>query len=441
MQTRNWFLGLACATTLQIAAPQAHAGIFGLSEKDEIAAGKQVAQQALKEYGGALPYNDPMSVRARALGAQFARLSTRKNIPYSYTVLNNNKVLNAFAAPGGPIFVTRKLMVTAANDAELAYVLGHETAHIEQRHISKQYEQQQKAGLAVGILGAILGGKGGNVVGAAANVGWAVISSGYSRKDENEADAVGARWMSQLGYDPRAAVSMLGKLGSGSGGGLDKYLATHPAPKDRQTRVTQQIASEKLLQVAQQHGGPKLGSNLNYSSSAYYPNANDDGNSYPDSSDPAGQPAYYPPSDNGNNGGNSSPSYYPSDDTSDDINRELNFGAPLRLRAIERGDSAVVMSPVYGFARWAGATVATRDTLVTMRRGDFTLQLRRNSTVATLNGRTVTMSAPAVLQNGVLYAPLGHLAAGVGARATLDQGARLVRLSLAGVQGGFVRLP
>jgi len=440
MKNRTLFLGLACATALQIAAPQAaHAGVFGLSEKDEIAAGKQVAQQALKEYGGAAPYNDPMSVRVRAIGAQFARLSTRKNIPYSYTVLNNNKVLNAFAAPGGPIFVTRKLVAATANDAELAYVIGHETAHIELRHISKQYEQQQKAGLAVGILGAILGGgKGGNVIGAAANVGWAVISSGYSRKDETESDLTGARWMSKLGYDPRAAVSMLGKLGSGGGGGLDKYLSTHPAPKDRQTRVTQQITTEKLLQVAQQNGGPRLGSTTNNTTDASYPGDNGT-NTYPDSPN---QPAYYPPADeNANTNDDSSPAYYPTDDASNDTSRELNFGAPLRLRAIGTGDSAVVMAPVYGFARWAGATVATNDTIVTMRRGDSTLSLRRNSTVATINGRTVTMAAPAIIQNGVFYAPLGHLAGGIGARAVLDQDTRVVRLSLPGVRGGFLRLP
>jgi predicted helicase len=83
--------------------------------------------------------------RVRAIGQQFANLSTRKNIPYSYTVLQNNEVLNAFAAPGGPIFVTTKLVETAANDAELAYVIGHETAHIERKHIVNAVEKQQRA--------------------------------------------------------------------------------------------------------------------------------------------------------------------------------------------------------------------------------------------------------------------------------------------------------
>jgi Zn-dependent protease with chaperone function len=258
-QKTYWLLGLTVAATLPLAQP-AQAGLFGLSEQDEIRAGQQVAAQAQKEYGRALPASHPMQRRVRAIGMQFARLSSRKNIPYSYTVLQNDKVLNAFAAPGGPIFVTTKLVNTTKNDAELAYVLGHETAHIDRRHIVEQVEKQQKAGLLAGIAGAILGrGSGGNAIGAIANVGWAVVSSGYSRKDENEADAVGARFMSQLGYDPRAAVTMLAKLDTGSrGGGLDKYLSTHPAPKSRQAAVSQQITKENLLDVARRAGGPRL---------------------------------------------------------------------------------------------------------------------------------------------------------------------------------------
>jgi predicted Zn-dependent protease len=106
-----WLLGLAVGATLPLAQP-AQAGILGLSEQEEIRAGQQVAAQAQKEYGRALPTNHPTQRRVRAIGMQFARLSSRKNIPYSYTVLQNDKVLNAFAAPGGPIFVTTKLVST-----------------------------------------------------------------------------------------------------------------------------------------------------------------------------------------------------------------------------------------------------------------------------------------------------------------------------------------
>lgn len=407
------------------------ASLFGLSEQDEVAAGKEVTKQALKEYGGAMPATHPYSRRVKTIGAQLARLSTRKGIPYSYTVLNDTKVLNAFAAPGGPIFVTRKLVETASNDAELAYVLGHETAHIERRHIVKQVEQQQKAGLVVGILGAILGKGGKNdAIGAIASVGWTALSRGYSRQDENDADAVGVRLMSKLGYDPRAAITMLGKLGGSSGGGVSKYLATHPAPKDRQTKVRAQIDKEGLVNVARQNGGPRLASDVTDGRFAVI----SDDDRYPASND---SPAYYPPTSDDNQ----APGYYPPA-TSASTDNELNFGAPLRLLAFGNGDNGVVMAPVNGFARWAGASVNTSSSnFITVRRGSNWLELRRDSSQARLNGRNVSMSAPATNLNNILYAPLGHLASGVGATARLDQSARVVRISFEGRSGGYVRLP
>jgi Zn-dependent protease with chaperone function len=433
-QKAFWLLGLTVGATLPLAQP-AQAGLFGLSEQDEIRAGQQVAAQAQKEYGRALPASNPMQRRVRAIGMQFARLSGRKNIPYSYTVLQNDKILNAFAAPGGPIFVTTKLVKITTNDAELAYVLGHETAHIDQRHIVEQVEKQQKAGLIAGVLGAVLGrGSGGNAIGAIANVGWAVVSSGYSRKDENEADAVGTRFMSQLGYDPRAAVTMLAKLDTGSrGGGLDKYLSTHPAPKSRQAAVSQQITKENLLDVARRAGGPRLTMVGNsYAPTSYSPGTNSSDTSvrYPGEANNHAGAGYYPPD-------------APSPDASSaeySDGDEIDFGAPLRLRAAIESNESVVMAPVAGFARWAGATVSGDGVDVTLRRGTQTLELRRNSTVAYLNDRSVMMSAATAEYNGILYAPAALLAQATGARATLDKNARLVRFSL-GNRSGYARVP
>jgi len=438
---------LALIGTVMPTVP-AQAGLFSLSEEEEIRAGREVAAQAEKEFGRALPSNHPMSMRVRALGEQFARLSVRRNIPYSYKVLDDTsrgkKVLNAFAAPGGPIFVTRTLVETTANDAELAYVLGHETAHIDRKHIVKSVEKQQKVGLGVGILGAILGrGRGGNIIGAIGNVAFTVWSRGYSRDHENESDVVGVRWMSQLGYDPRAAISMLDKLGGGrSSGGLDKYLSTHPAPKDRQDNVNRLIARESLLEVARRRGGPRLSSGINYGSDAYesYPSyARYPSNGYPadDRDDSSSYPSDYPSDDDG------SPAYYPSDDDVQPTyrsGRELDFGAPLRLRPIGRGNEGVVLAPVNGFARWAGASVSTRGRSTIMRRGNASFELMTNSTVAYLDGRAVTLSAPPQFYGNVLYAPLGPMADAVGAQASVDEDDRVVRLSING-RSGFVRLP
>jgi hypothetical protein len=86
------------------------AALFGISEQQEIEAGKQAQKEAYKQYGQPLPANNPMSRRVATIGMRLAALSSRKDIPYSYQVLKNDKVLNAFAAPGGPVFVTTKLM-------------------------------------------------------------------------------------------------------------------------------------------------------------------------------------------------------------------------------------------------------------------------------------------------------------------------------------------
>ncbi|MDQ3814634.1 MAG: M48 family metalloprotease [Armatimonadota bacterium] len=401
----------------------AQAGLFSISEQEEIQAGQEVAAQAEKEYGGAAPYNDPMSVRVRAIGAQFARLSTRKNIPYTYKVLNSTTVLNAFAAPGGPIYVTRKLMETTSNDAELAYVLGHETGHIERKHIVKSVAKQQKVGLVAGILGAIIGrGKSGNVIGTIANVGLTVWSRGYGRDQENESDTVGVRWMSQLGYDPRAAISMLGKLGSGGGGFLDKYLSTHPAPKDRQARVEQLINSENLMDVARRSGGPRLSANINYGAYGGY---GTNPTSYGD----------YPSNDNSTY---RTPSYGNQGQPANSGSQEINLSAPLVL--VDKGETKVITAPAGPFARWAGATVRNTGHSTILRRGGNTIELQSNSTVAYINGRSVRMSAAAHLYQGILYAPIGTLANGVGGEATYDSTNNLVWVRLDNGQRGYMRL-
>ncbi len=218
---------------------------------------------------------------------------------------------------------------------------------------------------------------------------------------------------------------------------VPQFLASHPDPGKRQESVRALIAQENLLEVARRAGGPRLafdGNDSGYSAAAY-PSTTDGGGNY------------YPPS------GNASSDVYPSDDrvqnrypTSGGVSTggELDLGAPLRVRAMNvagQGNLGVVMAPVNGFSRWAGATIARDGLRRVLRRGGYELELRENSSVAYVNRRAVTMTAPAVTLDGKFYAPLGQLAEGLGARATLDERSRVVRLSLNGQQGGFVRLP
>lgn len=372
-----YFLTAGCFSQVQ-------AGLFSISEKEEIQAGQQVRQDAYKRYGRPLPANHPMSQRVRALGQRFANLSERKNIPYSYEVLDNNEMLNAFAAPGGPVFVTSKLVKTAANDAELAYVLGHETAHIERKHIVSAVEKQQQVSLGVGILGAILGrGSGSDIFQVFGSVAYSVWSSGYSRDQEREADIYGVRWMSRLGFDPNASISMLGRLGGGSSG-VGRYLATHPNPKDRQENMRKLIASENLVDVARRAGGPRLMA--------------------------ADLPRYSYTQTSVNSSR--------LDDRDFRDAPRATFNVPL-ITAYRNGQN-IVMAPVSEFSRWAEAAVvfdAADDDVVTVRRKNNSIRLRRSSQRAVLNGRTVTLLTAPFVERGEWYVPLDAIAQGVGGQA------------------------
>jgi len=376
----------------------AHAQFSSISEKEEIEAGRQVRAQAIKEYGQPLSSSDPRQQRVTRLGRLFANNAKRKTIPYSYTVLQNDKVLNAFAAPGGPIFVTTKLVSTASNDAELAYVLGHETGHIENKHIVKAVKKQQQLGLAAGILGAIIGrGGSGDWTGAIINTAAGVLDRGYSRDNERDADSFGVRAMAQLGFDPRAAVSMLGKLG-GSSSGLSKYLATHPSPASRQKLVTEQIQKENLTQVATKAGGPFLSYGSRRADGSF------DNDIY-----------------NGTPVSLNNPSY----------DNQYN---PIPLSIQPYNGNRVILAAVASVANFAGGQVENErgGNGVTVSRDNSYLRLTNNSPNAVLNGRSITMSAPAQIMDGRFYAPIGVLAEGLDGEATYDSAQDAVTLKFDG---------
>jgi predicted Zn-dependent protease len=392
------FTLLSCSTEFFV--KPAEAQFSGISEKEEIRAGQQVRQQAIKEYGQPLSSNDPRQQRVTRLGRLFSNNAKRKNIPYSYTVLNNDKVLNAFAAPGGPIFVTTKLVSTAANDAELAYVLGHETGHIEEKHIVNAVKKQQQIGLAAGILGAILGrGGSGDWTGAVISMGATVLDKGYSRDNERDADNFGVEAMAKLGFDPRAAVSMLGKLG-GNSSGLSKYLSTHPSPESRQKLVTELIQKKNLTQVATKAGGPFLTYGTRRADSSL------DENNY-----------MATPVALTNHPHNS---------------RAAQSDLGLRIQPYD--GYRVIMAPVSALTNFAGGKVERNNNgrIVTASNNDSSIRLNLDSSSALLNGRSITMSAPAKIIEGQLYAPIGTLAQGLGGEATYDSAKKSVQLRIGG---------
>jgi predicted Zn-dependent protease len=187
-----------------------------------------------------LPPDHPLSKYINKLGMQLAAKAPGYPFPYSFKVVNEKSV-NAFALPGGPIYVHTGLIATAS-ESELAAVMGHEISHVVMRHSARQASRQMKAQIPLAILGAALGAGVGGMAGSLAQMGMSFTAGSvfmkYSRDAETEADMVGAQIMYDAGYNPQAAVSFFLKLkeqgGSKSG---PSFLASHPDPGNRAKNI------------------------------------------------------------------------------------------------------------------------------------------------------------------------------------------------------------
>src|SRR5438445_7648363 len=167
------------------------------------------------------------------------------NRPWSYEIVDDASV-NAFALPGGPIFITRGILGHLNTEAELAAVLGHETGHVAARHSANQMSKQQVAQLGLGI-GSILSpavASASQVAGA----GLQLLFLKYSRDDETQADELGFRYMTKVGYDPRQMVplfEMLDGVSKAAGAGkTPEWLQTHPDPGNRLQATEQRLKTE-----------------------------------------------------------------------------------------------------------------------------------------------------------------------------------------------------
>jgi predicted Zn-dependent protease len=203
-----------------------------VSESQEIQMGQESAQQV----GQSIGYYDDPKVQAyvSGIGMKMAKASERPNLPWEFHVVNDASV-NAFALPGGFIFVTRGLMTSINDEAELATVLGHEIGHVTNRHSVQQISKAQVAQLGLG-LGSILSSDVARVAGLASQ-GLSVLFLKYSRDAENQADLAGFRYALDQNYDVREMSNVfqtLDRISAASGGGrLPEWLATHPNPGTR----------------------------------------------------------------------------------------------------------------------------------------------------------------------------------------------------------------
>jgi predicted Zn-dependent protease len=212
-----------------------------MTPEQEIALGYQSASQMAAQMGG-VSRNAQAVALVQRMGDELVRGSFAAKSPYkfSFHVLADPKTVNAFALPGGPVFITEGLLRQLKTEAELAGVLGHEIGHVIARHSSERLAKQQ---LTQGLLGALVVGSGDYTTAQIGQVVGNMINMSYGRDDELESDALGIRIMAEAGYDPRAMVRVMEVLAKASGGSRQpEFVSTHPAPENRSERIKQEIA-------------------------------------------------------------------------------------------------------------------------------------------------------------------------------------------------------
>jgi predicted Zn-dependent protease len=167
---------------------------------------------------------------------------------YSFDVVNQRGI-NAFALPGGPMFLNRGMLQAARTDDEVAGVMAHELSHVVLRHGTLQAAKAQKfqlGAIAGQVLGSIVGGRTGQVIAQGSQFGLGTYFLKYSREYEREADLLGAQIMARAGYDPRQMANMFRTIQRQGGGNGPEWLSDHPDPGNRYTAINREAASLRV---------------------------------------------------------------------------------------------------------------------------------------------------------------------------------------------------
>jgi predicted Zn-dependent protease len=233
-----------------------------MSEQMELTEGAKAHQDVLQEYG--VVKDARLQAYVNNLGQRLAKQSHRGQLQWHFTVLDSPEV-NAFALPGGYIYVTRGIMAYLQNEAELAGVIGHEIGHVTARHGAQRATRQQDAGLGVlaaSVLGAVLESQGMSGAGRLASELSQTVASGYiasySRDQELQADTLGAEYLARTAYDPRNMVNVINSLKSQERFAADQaraegraapasgsWLSSHPSNDQRLQQISQQATQLK----------------------------------------------------------------------------------------------------------------------------------------------------------------------------------------------------
>ncbi|GAC1659324.1 MAG: hypothetical protein NVS9B15_21700 [Acidobacteriaceae bacterium] len=235
-------------TSMLVVPPSAFArqqvlqGSDAVSVEQEIQLGHEAAQQT-RQKEPVLPDNNEISQYVRRLGQNLVSVAPGDKWPFEFHVVNTKDV-NAFALPGGPMFVNIGAIMEADHENELAGVMAHEMSHVIDRHATRAYTKQQKYQVGLGVLGALLGGRGGlgQIAGLGAQFAIGSVFLKNSRTAESQADLLGTDIMHDAGYDPRGLADFFAKL-SEMGSRGPQFLSDHPDPGNRREAVIQEVST------------------------------------------------------------------------------------------------------------------------------------------------------------------------------------------------------
>ena len=213
-----------------------------MSPEKELQVGAEEHPKMVKQFGGAFT-DKAWNTYVRDIGLELASYSEMPDLPWTFTVLNDTQI-NAFALPGGYVYITRGLLALASDEAEMAGVLSHEIGHVTARHTAQRYSSTVATNLGIQVLGVLTNAAGVSGIENIAAVGAELALKSYSREQELESDMLGVRYLSRAGYDPQAMASFFVKLSAhqriegliaGDPNAAEKHnmLATHPRTADR----------------------------------------------------------------------------------------------------------------------------------------------------------------------------------------------------------------
>jgi len=215
-----------------------------MSRENQRTLGQHAAAQVYQQMP-VLPDNSLETQYVRQLGQKLvATIPQEYSWPFEFHVVAQ-KEINAFALPGGPMFVNIGTITAATNEAELAGVMAHEMSHVYMQHSAKQTHKAETTGILTGLAGAVLGSTVGGTVGQLGETGIQLTAQGvmlkYSRSDESQADAVGAIVLYKAGYNPQAMADFFKSLVSQGGKAPPQWLSDHPNPGNREQAVEKEI--------------------------------------------------------------------------------------------------------------------------------------------------------------------------------------------------------